>query len=73
MRISSSGIPQKKVKYGLALSQQRTDYNLYEGWELTGYPEKVFLRGELIVDGEKWLGRRGMGRFLSCKAGADVL
>ncbi len=56
--------PQKKVKYGVAHSAQRTDYNLYEGWELTGYPEKVFLRGELIVDGGTWLGRRGGGRFL---------
>ena len=54
----------KKVKYGVALSHQRTDYNLYEGWELTGYPEKVFLRGQLIVDGDEWKGRRGMGQFL---------
>ena len=64
--------PQMKVKHGVAHSAQRTDYNLYEGWELTGYPEKVFLRGRLIVDGEKWLGRRGMGQFLMRKAGADV-
>ncbi len=56
--------PLKKIKYGVAHSAQRTDYNLYEGWELTGYPEKVFLRGECIVDEEKWLGRRGAGRFL---------
>jgi dihydropyrimidinase len=56
--------PEKKVKYGVAMSHQRTDYNLYEGWELTGYPEKVFLRGKLIVDGDEWKGRRGMGQFL---------
>jgi len=56
--------PEKKVKYGIAHSHQRTDYNLYEGWDLTGYPERVFLRGRLIVDGEKWLGKRGDGRFL---------
>jgi len=65
--------PEKKVKYGVAHSQQRTDYNLYENWELTGYPEKVFLRGRLIVDGEKWLGQRGMGQFLPRQAGAPVL
>jgi dihydropyrimidinase len=56
--------PDKKVTYGLALAHQRTDYNLYEGWELTGMPEKVFLRGKLIVDGDRWLGRRGDGQFL---------
>ncbi|GAB4499162.1 MAG: dihydropyrimidinase [Anaerolineales bacterium] len=56
--------PQKRVCYGVAHSQQRTDYNLYEGWELQGYPVKVFLRGNLIVDDGKWLGRAGMGQFL---------
>jgi dihydropyrimidinase len=61
--------PQKKVKYGLAHSHQRTDYNLYEGWELTGYPEKVFLRGKVIVDGQKWLGKPGAGKFLKRNEG----
>jgi len=55
---------EKKVKYGIAHAQHRTDYNLYEGWELVGYPEKVFLRGELIVNDEQWLGKRGTGQFL---------
>ncbi|MFH1907916.1 MAG: dihydropyrimidinase [Chloroflexota bacterium] len=65
--------PQKKVKYGVVHSHQRTDYNLYEGWELTGYPEKVFLRGKLIVDGEKWLGKAGGGQFLHRQPGAAIL
>jgi dihydropyrimidinase len=54
----------KQIKYGIAHSHQRTDYNLYEGWELVGYPQKVFLRGKLIVDGQKWLGKAGDGQFL---------
>ena len=61
--------PQKKVRNGVALSQQRTDYNLYEGWELVGYPEKVFLRGHLIVDGGNWLGTAGGGQFLKRNQG----
>jgi dihydropyrimidinase len=65
--------PGKKVRYGVRMSHQRTDYNLYEGWELTGMPEKVFLRGQLIVDGERWLGRAGMGEFLPRQAGASIL
>ena len=56
--------PDKKVTYGVAHAHQRTDYNLYEGWELTGMPEKVFLRGRMIVDGEMWLGQAGNGQFL---------
>jgi dihydropyrimidinase len=64
--------PDKKVKYGVAHAHHRTDYNLFEGWELTGYPEKVFLRGSMIVDGEAWLGRRGAGRFLKRGQGTVI-
>jgi len=65
--------PSKKLTYGVAHSQQRTDYNLYEGWSVQGYPEKVFLRGQLIVDDGKWMGRAGMGRFISCQTFTNVL
>ena len=61
--------PEKKVTYGIARAHQRTDYNLYEGWELIGMPEKVFLRGKMIVDGGTWLGRSGEGRFLKREEG----
>ena len=64
--------PEKKVTYGVARAHQRTDYNLYEGWELTGMPEKVFLRGKLIVDGDKWLGKAGDGLFLRREEGAFI-
>jgi dihydropyrimidinase len=40
------------------------DYTLLEGRSLRGRVEKVFLRGELIVDGPVWRGREGMGRFV---------
>ena len=56
--------PDLKVTYGVAVAQHRTDYNLYEGWELTGFPVQVYLRGHLIVREGEWLGKRGMGRFL---------
>lgn len=65
--------PARELTYGTTHSRQRTDYNLWEGVKLTGYPEKVFLRGQLIVDGERWLGKRGMGRFLKRGAGARVI
>src|SRR3989304_129244 len=31
--------PQRTVRYGAAVAPHRTDYNLYEGWELKGFPE----------------------------------
>jgi dihydropyrimidinase len=64
--------PEMRMKYGVKYSQQRTDYNLYEGWELVGYPVMVFLRGQLIVDRGQWLGRSGQGEFIK-RAPGDVL
>lgn len=64
--------PERRITYGKAYAQHRTDYNLYEGWELVGYPEKVFLRGNLIVNDGQWHGRAGMGRYLY-RQGAAVL
>ena len=65
--------PEKKIHYGIKYAHHRTDYNLYEGWELHGYPEKVLLRGNLIVDGEKWMGKAGMGKYIYRDPSALVL
>lgn len=65
--------PQRRLKYGVAYAQHRTDYNLFEGWDLTGYPEKVFLRGQMIVNGEQWLGKAGMGHFIKRAPFSQVL
>ena len=40
------------------------DYTLLEGRTLRGRVEQVYLRGQLIVDRQRWLGREGMGRFV---------
>jgi dihydropyrimidinase len=65
--------PERRLDYGIAHAQHRTDYNLFEGWKLTGYPEKVFLRGHLIVEDEKWFGKPGLGQYMSRKPGAEIL
>jgi dihydropyrimidinase len=65
--------PDKRVTYGVKHAHMRTDYNLYEGWELVGIPEKVYLRGRLIVDGDRWLGKAGQGKYLSRVPFAPVL
>ncbi len=64
--------PNEKKTYGQALSYQRVDYNLYEGWEVTGWPEKVLRRGELLVDGAQWLGRAGSGSFIRRSTGMVI-
>ena len=65
--------PERQLTYGQAYSHHRTDYNLYENWELVGYPERVFLRGDLIVEGDRWLGKRGGGQFLKRSPNAAIL
>ena len=40
------------------------DYTLFEGKEVTGRVKKVFSRGDLIVDGDAWLGVPGRGQFV---------
>lgn len=40
------------------------DYNPYEGMKVKGKIEKVFLRGNLIVDGNNFLGKKNAGRYI---------
>ncbi|HEY9645273.1 MAG TPA: dihydropyrimidinase [Chroococcidiopsis sp.] len=49
------------------------DYSLYEGREIVGSVEKVFLRGSLVVDGDRWLGNPGSGQFQKRAASGRVL
>lgn len=56
--------PGKRIKYGVEYSQQRTDYNLYEGFQLTGFPILVYSRGKRIVQNGEWFGKPGDGKFL---------
>jgi len=65
--------PEKRITYGVKQAHMRTDYNLFEGWELIGMPQKVFLRGKMIVDGDQWLGAAGQGKYLSRNPFAPIL
>ncbi len=46
---------------------QRTDYNLYEGMEVTGVPRVVLARGRVLVADGAWKGEQGAGRFVARK------
>jgi dihydropyrimidinase len=56
--------PAERWTIRAAEHHSRVDYSLFEGRELTGRVKKVFARGECVVDGPRWLGREGYGRFL---------
>lgn len=42
----------------------RVDYNCFEGMRVRGRPEVVLQRGEVLVEGDRFYGRPGQGRFL---------
>ncbi|HJN42183.1 MAG TPA: dihydropyrimidinase, partial [Anaerolineales bacterium] len=65
--------PTKQHAISARSAHMRTDHDLWEGVGLTGFPEKIYLRGRLLVDGERWLGGAGGGQFLRRRVGAPVL
>jgi dihydropyrimidinase len=56
--------PEKKVTLSAASHHSRADYNLFEGTEVTGSPEIVLRRGEILVDGDELVARPGGGQFV---------
>ncbi len=48
------------------------DYSCYEGMKLKGRILKVFSKGKLIVDGNKFIGKKGDGTYLKRGAGSLV-
>jgi dihydropyrimidinase len=61
--------PDKEVEVTDATSHDAAGYCPYAGLTVTGWPETVIARGEVIVDGGKLLAERGRGRFLSRAVG----
>ena len=42
----------------------RVDYSMFEGIQVTGMADVVLSRGRVVVEGDKFLGRAGQGKFL---------
>jgi len=56
--------PKAKWVMGRETLHMGTDWSAYEGVPVTGKILKVWSRGELIVDGEDLVGKKGRGRYL---------
>jgi dihydropyrimidinase len=56
--------PEREHTISAATHHMRVDYSMYEGFTVKGDAETVLSRGEIIVDGGRWLGAPGRGRFL---------
>ncbi len=67
--------PAKEMVLSSARSHSNCDYSLQEGRKVTGSPELVLVRGEVVVDNDRLCVGAGYGRFLSrppAGAGRDL-
>src|SRR5947208_7426116 len=56
--------PQERVTITAASQHSKSDYNLYEGTEVTGSPETVLLRGHVLVENDELVAEPGIGQFV---------
>ena len=56
--------PEKKMILSAETHHMNVDFCPYEGLEIFGYPITTILRGEIIVDNGKFLGKKGFGKFI---------
>ncbi len=42
-----------------------SDYNVYEGWKLKGWPVKTIVRGSIVAEDFKIIAKPGYGKFVS--------
>jgi dihydropyrimidinase len=57
--------PEKQLTISAQRHHQNTDYNLYEGWDVTGAPSTVLSRGRVLVQDGAWKGEQGAGKFVA--------
>jgi dihydropyrimidinase len=56
--------PERKVTISASTHHSKSDYNLFEGTEVTGVPEVVFLRGQVLVEDGELVASPGVGQFV---------
>ena len=58
----------KEVRVTSDLFGGFSDYSVYEGWKLKGWPQKTIVRGSVVVDDFEVIGRPGWGRMVPRQA-----
>lgn len=56
--------PNRKVTLSVHTLHMKVDYNPYEGRVVEGSPSVVISNGQVIIEGDRFVGRPGAGRFL---------
>jgi dihydropyrimidinase len=57
--------PERKVTISAATHHSKSDYNLFEGTEVTGSPEIVLLRGNVLVENDELIASTGIGKYVA--------
>jgi dihydropyrimidinase len=57
--------PERRHRITAVTHHSKSDYNLFEGTEVTGTPEVVLLRGNVLVEGDELFASPGIGQFVS--------
>src|SRR6266516_2258250 len=57
--------PERRVTISASTHHSKSDYNLFEGTEVTGVPEVVLLRGNVLVEGDELVASPGIGQFVA--------
>jgi dihydropyrimidinase len=65
--------PERQHLIMAATQHSKVDYNLYEGTEVTGVPETVLLRGNVLVEAGELVAEPGVGQFVERAAFGQVL
>jgi dihydropyrimidinase len=56
--------PERQVTISAATHHSKADYNLYEGTTVTGSPDVVLLRGNVLVENDELVASPGIGQFV---------
>jgi dihydropyrimidinase len=56
--------PERRETISASSHHSRCDYNMYEGTEVTGAPETVLLRGNVLVENGELVASPGVGQFV---------
>jgi dihydropyrimidinase len=64
--------PNAEHTIGARTHHMRVDYSMFEGFQVRGNARTVLSRGEVIVDGGRFLGNPGRGRYLKRAAHAGA-
>ena len=66
--------PERTHTISAATHHSKSDYNLFEGTEVTGTPELVLLRGQVLVENGELVASPGVGRFVArAKFGRELV